>query len=369
MKSVKKGQVQLEKLVFTQNWEDPAADEKALAIKKGDTVFAITSGGCNSLGFLRFQPKEIYCVDINAAQTHLMEIKQAMFRRLEYPELSKLMGLEPCANRIRYYRQIRRDLSKRAADFWDGQQQVIKNGIIMSGRYERFVKMAGLFLRALQGRKKTRDFFSCLSTEDQQCFYESRWDNARWRWIFNTMFNKKRLSKKGLNADYFHFDDGSNSFSESFYKRAGHAMKEIPVCSNYFMALYLLGHYLNKDQLPECLKESNYRLIHDSIDHIHPVTEDSKYWLEKQPDNFFDAMALSNICELMDDTDTHKFFSEVARTGKNGCRIVFRNLMIGREVPEGLRNIIVKNESLSKQLQFEDRSFVYRKVAAYTMHK
>jgi len=83
----------------------------------------------------------------------------------------------------------------------------------------------------------------------------------------------------------------------------------------------------------------------------------------------FDAFALSNICELMDDKDTYKLFSEVLRTAKPGARIIFRNLMILREVPEDLRNNIAKNETLSKELQQQDRSFVYGKVAAYTVSK
>jgi len=43
--------------------------------------------------------------------------------------------------------------------------------------------------------------------------------------------------------------------------------------------------------------------------------------------------------------------------------------MIGREVPSSLRHTIVKDELLSKQLQLEDRSFVYGKVAAYRICK
>ena len=102
---------------------------------------------------------------------------------------------------------------------------------------------------------------------------------------------------------------------------------------------------------------------------VCPVSADSKYWLEQQPANMFNAFALSNICELMDDKDTHKLFSEVIRTAKPGARIIFRNLMIPREVPEDLQNCIIKNEELSKELQQQDRSFVYGKVAAYTVNK
>jgi len=87
------GQVQLSRLIFTHNWEDPSADEKALKLKEGNTVFTITSGGCNSLGFLRFNPSAIYCVDINPAQNYLMELKKAVFKDSDYSTCCDFLGL------------------------------------------------------------------------------------------------------------------------------------------------------------------------------------------------------------------------------------------------------------------------------------
>lgn len=71
----------------------------------------------------------------------------------------------------------------------------------------------------------------------------------------------------------------------------------------------------------------------------------------------------------MDDNDTGKLFTEVARTARAGARIVFRNLMVPREVPEGLRGCIVKDEAESMRLRNGDRSFVYSKTAVYEVKK
>lgn len=340
-----------------------------MEINEDDTVFTITSGGCNSLGFLRFNPSAIYCVDINPAQNYLLELKKAAFKELDYSTFCHFLGLTLCKKRKEIFHSIKNNLSREALIFWNEHLDIINHGIIMNGRYEKFVKIAGRLLRFLQGNKKIKTFFSLSSVEEQMQFYTEQWDNKKWRWIFKTMFNKKRLAKKGLVSDYFHFDDGSSSFSESFYKRASHVMKDVPVQTNYFIALYLLGHYLNKNNVPEYLQEKNFSIIKNNINKIHPVSADSKYWLEQQPEKMFDAFALSNICELMDDEDTHKLFSEVIRTSKPGAKIIFRNLMVPREIPEVLQCKIIKDDSLSKQIQFEDRSFVYGKVAAYNVCK
>jgi S-adenosylmethionine-diacylglycerol 3-amino-3-carboxypropyl transferase len=369
MKENHKGQVQLSKLIFTHNWEDPIADEKALRIKKGDKVFAITSGGCNALGFLRFEPSLVYCVDINPAQTYLMDLKKTVIRMLDQDQAWKFLGLTPYRKRLELYERLRSELPPDAKSFFDARLNLVSKGILMNGRYERFVKIAGRIIRMIQGQSTTNQLFELSSLEQQQEFYKTIWNNRRWRWIFKAMFNKKRLAKKGLNADYFHFDDGTSSFSESFQKRAEHALTELPVQSNYFLSLYFFGKYKDNEHLPDYLKPQHFPAIKKNIHRIEAVTADSKFWLEKQPGDFFDAMTLSNICELMDEKDTYKLFSEVIRTAKPGARIVFRNLMIPREVPESLQHIIVKDKALSKQLQFEDRSFVYGKVAAYTIDK
>lgn len=363
------GQVQINNLIFTNNWEDPLIDEKVMQIEKGDNVFAITSGSCNALGFLRFEPANVYCVDINPTQNYLMELKKAAFRRLEYEEMMAFFGVYPSKKRMEYYNILKNDLSENALQFWDGQSSIISKGILMNGRFEKFIKMAGRTIRIIQGQKKTKNFFELNDLEKQSDFYFNHWNNRFWKWIFTLMFNKKRLAKKGLIADYFHFDDGSSSFSESFQKRAAHAFCHIPAKENYFLRLYLLGNYDKKETLPPYLQEANFSLIKSMVDRIKTVTEDSKYWLEKQPNNFFDALALSNICELMDEKDTEKLFSEVLRTSKNHAKIIFRNLMIPREVPPNLQPTIIKDLELSKQIQYLDRSFVYGKVAAYTVSK
>ena len=177
------------------------------------------------------------------------------------------------------------------------------------------------------------------------------------------------LAKRGLVADYFHFDDGSKSFAESFYKRSRNAFRDLPVKGNYFLSLYLLGKYRNAEEVPAYLLEQNFDTIKSRVDRIKIITADAQGWLDLMPDDSINSFALSNICELMSEADTFRLFSSVARTGRQGAKVIFRNLMIPREVPDELNQIIKKNEILSKSIQMNDRSFVYGKVAAYQINK
>jgi S-adenosylmethionine-diacylglycerol 3-amino-3-carboxypropyl transferase len=190
---------------------------------------------------------------------------------------------------------------------------------------------------------------------------------VQWRMLFRLAFNKSVLAKRGLSADYFRFDDGSSSFAESFFHRSKRALREIPISSNYFLAQYLLGHYLTRDAVPDFLRKENLPIIRARLDRIQMVTADAKIWLASRPASSIDAFSLSNICELMSPAETALTFEEIARTSRSGARLCFRNLVIPREVQKSLASKIRLQEDCSRQLLEQDRSFVYSRVQAYVV--
>ncbi len=364
-----KDQVQLSKLVFTQSWEDPECDHKALNIKANEVVVGITSGACNVLGFLQFDPDKIYSIDINAAQSCLLELKIAAIKTLGYEDFTRFSGLVECQNRLDLFEKVKSHLSEESISFWESKKSILENGFIMSGKYDRFVKFAGKFLKLIQGKARIDGLFKPKELKEQAVYYDNIWDTRQYKAIYKILFNKHILARKGLSSDYFHFDDGSSSFAESFYKRARNAFRNLPIKDNYFLSLYVSGRYANTEEVPDYLKREYYEVIKSRIDRIELFTSDAQGWIDTIDDNSIDCFALSNICELMSEDETIRLFNAVYRTAKPGARVIFRNLMIPREVPENLKERIVKNIDLSKYLQENDRSFVYGKVAAYTVEK
>jgi S-adenosylmethionine-diacylglycerol 3-amino-3-carboxypropyl transferase len=140
------------------------------------------------------------------------------------------------------------------------------------------------------------------------------------------------------------------------------------VKGNYFLSLYLLGKYRDDQEVPAYLKRENYEIIKSRIDRIQIHTAEAQSWLDSMPQQSVDCFALSNICELMSEKDTKQLFTAVSKTARDGARIIFRNLMIPREPPAELKDQIVKDETLSRKIYENDRSFVYGKVMAYTVH-
>lgn len=78
--------------IYTFTWEDARIDSRLLKITGDDVVLAITSAGDNILSYALERPKRIHAVDLNPAQNHLLELKVAAFRSLEYQDFWKLFG-------------------------------------------------------------------------------------------------------------------------------------------------------------------------------------------------------------------------------------------------------------------------------------
>jgi len=369
MTAERKGQVELHKLIYTANWEDPESDRLALRIRPGETLMTITSGACNTLGFLVQDPAVIYTVDINPAQAFQLELKMAAMKALPYGDFTAFLGLAPSRERLETYATLREGLSPGAARFWDARRNILRKGFLLRGGYETFVKLVGRYIRLGHGRKRVDGLLGANDPKEQGAFYDRFWEIRRTLWVFRLFYNKNVLARMGLEADYFRFDDGSSSFAESFQKKFRKVAHDVPVRGNYFVHLYLKGRYRSLDEVPDYLREEHYETIRGRLGRIRAYAADAKKWLAEQPDSSIDVFAMSNICELMDLADTRATFQEVLRTAKPGARICFRNLIIPRDVPEDLRAFIRKDEALSRRMKAADRSFVYSKVAAYEVLK
>jgi S-adenosylmethionine-diacylglycerol 3-amino-3-carboxypropyl transferase len=360
-------QVELANLLFGMSWEDPSSDRRALGIQHGDTVTTISSGGCNTLTLLLDDPAKIYAVDINASQSYLLELKIAAVRHLEHAELLAFLGLAPSKDRLRVFESLAGDLTTEAFAYWTSKNDAVQRGVVHAGRYESFIGKFVRFLGVVQGKRRIENFFRCESVEDQRAYFENIWNTHQWRLLFKLAFNKRTLARRGLTGDYFKFDDGSSSFAESFFRRSRHAMCEIPIAANYFLAQYLRGRYWDSDAVPDYLRKDNLAIVRERLDRINGITCDAQGWFGKQANSSIDAFSLSNICELMSPDEAGRLFSEVARTARAGARICFRNLIVPRDVPDKLRAKIELQEELSRELLVHDRSFVYSRVRAYVV--
>ena len=107
-------------LLFNSCWEDPRIDRQVLQLGPSDSVLVITSAGCNALSYLLDSPKHVYAVDLNPLQNHLLELKRAAIRRLDYSDFFQMFGAGKWSGfTAAYASTLRAELSPTAQSFWD----------------------------------------------------------------------------------------------------------------------------------------------------------------------------------------------------------------------------------------------------------
>ena len=105
--------------IYAFTWEDSRVDSRLLKINSEDVILAITSAGDNILSYALERPKRIHAVDLNPAQNHLLELKVAAFRGLEYHDMWKIFGEGKHENfQHLLLQRLSPHLSSQAFDYW-----------------------------------------------------------------------------------------------------------------------------------------------------------------------------------------------------------------------------------------------------------
>jgi S-adenosylmethionine-diacylglycerol 3-amino-3-carboxypropyl transferase len=345
-------------ILYSQCWEDPEMDRAAFKIKPGDTVFSITSGGCNALAFLLDDPDKVICLDMNPYQNFLLSLKKGAFKTLTYDEVLEFLGVIPSGRRREYYQKIRPLLSREEQLYWDNKRDVIDRGIIHCGRYERFMHLLKRVFRILIGKRIIDELFRLSCTEEQRVLFDRKWDNLRWR-LFCRIFLSRSFACIFFDKAFYKYLEPSFSFEKYYRSAVRKVITELPVKTNYFLSYILRGNYFNEN-LPVYLKRENFDLIRDRSDRIVTVTSGCRDYLRTLPRESISKFNFTNIFEWISLEEFVFLLAETIRTARDGAVLTYRNHLVTRNRPESIADQIFPDEKLSAELHAADRSFIYR---------
>lgn len=354
-------------VLYAQCWEDPSIDREAFGIGPSDSVFTITSGGCNTLAFLLDDPRSIVALDLNPHQNHLLELKSAAVRMLSYGDLLGFHGVIESTNRAALYRRLRPSLSDSARYFWDGKPEHIDRGIIDCGRFEEYVRMIGSCARTLLGRDVVWSFFENRSREERAVLYETHWNTRRWRFLTRTLLSRTCMSlffDKGFFAQL----DEHFSFGKHFEAIIRRAMIDLPVHQSPFLSYALLGCFRSHDSLPVYLREDHVPVIRQRLDRITTVSGDCGEYFASLPAHTFSCFNFTNIFEWMSVEQYWDLLGETIRIARPDARMTYRNLLVRRSRPEHFAQSITPQPELSTRLHARDVSFLYKAYIVEAIH-
>jgi S-adenosylmethionine-diacylglycerol 3-amino-3-carboxypropyl transferase len=348
-----------EDILYANCWEDPQMDRRAFQIGPDDVVFSITSGGCNVLAFLLDDPQKIIALDINPHQNHLLDLKMAALKALEYPALLKFLGVEACEDRLSLYLRVRKCLKPESRAYWDGQSGKIKMGVIHCGRYERYMRILRRGLVLLEGRPVLERPFHLTTREERHRFYNEKWDTPAWR-LFSRLLLSRTVMTLLFDPAFFAQLEETFSFGDHFRSLVERALVSLPLKTNYFMAYILLGRYPDRSCLPVYLKEENHEIIRSRLERICMIYDDCGAYFRSLPENAISRFNFTNIFEWMPPDAVEHLLRETVRVARNGSILTYRNLLVPRSRPESLHSVIRPRTRLSKMLHRQDLSFIYQ---------
>ena len=348
-----------EDILYAQCWEDPELDRTAFQIAPGDTVFTVTSGGCNALAFLVDGPARVIAVDLNPYQNHLMELKIAAFRLLSYAELLEFTGVRQSHGREAMYQRLRTALPGECLRYWDGQPEKIQQGLIHCGRYERYMGLLRTWTRMLMGPQLIDQFFEEDDPERRAALFHDKWDNAAWKLLTQVLLSRKTMTLL-FDGAFFQFVEGDFSFGRHFSSRVEHAMTDLSLKDNPFLSYILLGRYYSENHLPTYLRPENFEAVRRGLDRITVHTAACDEYFRTLPDSSISHFNFTNIFEWVPPEVFDGLLRETWRVGKPGAILTYRNLLVHRERPETLSHLFASDREFALKLHDQDRSFVYR---------
>ncbi len=259
-------------LVYNQCWEDPALDREALALTPEDRVLVITSAGCNALDYA-LTGARVVAVDANPRQNHLLELKLAGIRSLDFAAFFELFGCGSSTRARDIYAALRHELPDAARDFWDRHVELFVPDRAPGGSFY-YAGTTGRFALAMQWyidhvarvREGLERILAATHLDEQWQVYAER---LRPRLLSNGLLRLLAtppvLALLGVPAaqrDLIGRRGGS--FAHFLRDCLDHVMRVALLRDNYFWQVYVSGRYA-RESCPEYLKRPNFERLKSGL--------------------------------------------------------------------------------------------------------
>jgi len=344
-----------ESIRYANCWED--ADLLCEALKPGESkrCLSIASGGDNSLALLA-EGAEVVAVDLSIAQLSLVELKVAAIRRLDREPLLAFLGIQPAQQRTSTYQGLALDLSDDARAYWNAHPELIENGVIHQGKFEKYFHIFRTRILPLIHRRKT--ILSLLDEKDEAtrvAFYENRWNNLRWRLLFRFFFSRFSMGHLGRDPEFFRYVEGS--VAERILARTRYALTTLDPHCNPYMEYILTGNF--DRQLPRYLRLDVLPEVKQRLDRLTLVQGTIQKAADLHKGDGFDCFNLSDIFEYLDPPTCWHIYKSLLQSARSGARLAYWNMLVPRSCPVKLADQIIPLTEESRRLFERDQAWFY----------
>jgi S-adenosylmethionine-diacylglycerol 3-amino-3-carboxypropyl transferase len=341
---------------YANVWEDGLLLLEAFASLRGKRMLSICSSGDNALALLALDPSEVLAVDLNPAQIACLDIRCAAIRELEREEVLAFLGFEGLPNyREKTYALLRSQIPKPSRDFWDTHIPDIRGGVIHAGKFERYFRIFRKWILPLiHKRSKCKELISFEHINAQAEFYDSVWNNWRWRLLFSFFFSRAVMGVVGRDPEFFRFVEGS--VAERILERVEFALRNLLGAENPWLQYIVSGNFALA--LPPYLEPENFTAIKANLAALrsHLGTVDDALSGESVDIRGYN---LSDIFEYMDESLFRTVCGNLLDSAAPSSRFAYWNMLVPRSMALCVPKRVQAQNALSQSLFCKDRAFFY----------
>ena len=324
--------------IYSLSWEDPRTDEPILKVGKGDVVLTLTSGGCNTLDLAAQGADLVVSVDMNPAQSALLELKVLAIRHLAYEDLWLMFGkgVHPDIERV-FERDLAPWMSEGALKFWNRKMYYFQSGFYYHGAMGVVIRCAH-WVQVLCGmRGHFRKFVDAPSQEAQIAVWESFWAYrfitalperllALFQLCLTWLLLNRLVCWMGLGVPPRQYaliaSDGRDICEYAATTFDGAARKTRLATENYFYRACIWGSF-SKECCPAYLKPDIYKTLKGgAVDRVKIATNT---FLGELYARRFTRVILMDHVDWLDDTAVAELARGLQKQVVPGGRIIWRS--------------------------------------------
>lgn len=340
---------------YANCWEDAELLLTALEPAPGKKILSIASAGDNALA-LAAAGADVVAADLSIPQLACAELRIAAIRSLDYEELLAFLGIAEHADRLSIYAKLRGELSANAAAYWDANSATLAEGLIHEGKFEKYFHLfRKRVLSLIHSRATVQELLLPKTRAERETFYEQRWNNRRWRWLFKIFFSRTVMGRLGRDPEFFRYVEGS--VGDRILARARHALIELPTDENPFLQYIVTGNY--RPALPTYLRPEKFNELRRAVDRITLVHGPIDQVAETHRGDGWDGYNLSDIFEYLGPELSEEVYGRLLATARPGARLAYWNMLVPRRRPERFAERIESLDQLAADCFFRDRAFFY----------
>lgn len=322
-------------ILFAQIREDGEVERRAF--EGAAHVLAVASGGCVAFGLLDDHVQSVDAVDASCDQIELLHHKRRAIEALDREAFLVAAG-EREGDRAALARAFR----------WP--DALTSHGLLHAGANERFYRFVGRNLRRNVLPSEAWDaLLEAPDVDAQRRWLRAHAESEGWRAAIRVLLSRTTHEHFFPPEPFAQVEE--TCFGDFFEERFVHELGARRVFDNPFLHQLLDGRYPEHAR-PRYLTEAGYASARRNLAKLRVVHAGLHELPE--PDAPYDAITLSNVFDWATPSSAEAIARRVREVAAPGARVVVRQMLDARPIPEALGLVDV--------VEVEDRAMLYRRV-------